>query len=121
MNSQRSSTGRPDVTLKCQGVLCGIACTPEHDLVAFPASKGVFIYSYEKKGEPPRVFDKHETDIRALVHLSDDLLASVDEAGLLLTWRAGTGDVVDILQLSEDECTSIAKARSTQLLFGAWA
>jgi len=96
-----------------------ITCIPEHDLVALIAySKKVYIYSYETKGEPLHVFGKHANRVSALVHLSGDLLASVDHSGVLVTWRAGTCTVLDKLQVSEDMNWEITKASSTHLLVG---
>lgn len=108
----------PDVTVKCKGRVYGIACIPEHDLVGVAAWKGVFICSFETKAEPLRVFYKQEKDVSALVHLSDDVLASVDETGVLLTWRAGTCAVLDKLGVSQCACTAIPKASFTHLLVG---
>jgi len=96
----------------------GIACIPEHDLVTLFTYSKVYIFSYETKGEPLRVFRKHEKKISALVHLWDDILASVDQSGFLVTWRAGSCAVLDELQISEDMNWTITKASSTHLLVG---
>lgn len=45
-----------------------------------------------KKGEPnlgvdARVFDEHKRDVNGLVHVSDYILASLGDDGILLTWH----------------------------------
>lgn len=45
------------------------------------------------------------------VHLCDDMLAAVDDAGMLLTWRATTCDIVSQLD-------SITKVSAAEILFG---
>lgn len=95
-----------------------IACIPKHDLVALCTIEGVSIYSYGTKGEPLCVFDKHENYVCGIVHLSDDVLGSVDVSGVLLTWRARTCEVLNKLQVSRDFHTAITKVTPTKLLLG---
>ena len=113
-------TVSPLVNLKCvKYSVRDVACIPERDLFALVTySNKVYIYSYETKGEPLRVFRKHKNYVSALVHLSDDILASVDESGVLVTWRSGTCAVLDKLQVSEHKNWAITKVSSTHLLVG---
>lgn len=78
----------------------------------------VFIYGYSTESGPIRVFDKHKSEIFDLVHLSDDILASVDHDDMLLTWRATTCDVLDRIKVSKDRCHSITKVSVTEILVG---
>lgn len=72
----------PEVTLKCgESPATGIMCIAKHDLIAVSTSSGVCFYKYCTKGEPIRVFYHHKGEIYDMVHLSDDILASVDWKG----------------------------------------
>lgn len=95
-----------------------ITCIPTHELIAVAALEGVYIHEYYTEGEPVRVFGEHKKEVKGVVHLSDDILASVDDDGMLLTWRAGTGAVLDQLKVCDSPCESITKASATQILVG---
>jgi len=87
----------PDVILKCgkQNVR-GIACISTHELIAVATlSRQVYVHEYSTQGKPVRVFNGHKSFVRGVAHLSDDILASIDDGGTLLTWRAGTCIVLD--------------------------
>lgn len=105
-----------EVTLKCgKRNVTGISCVPPHDLIAVVARKRVYIYKYSTQGQPIRYFDEHKENVHGLVHLSADVLASVDVDGMLLTWRATTGDVIDKLKVSGRACLAIARARGSEI------
>lgn len=95
----------PELTLRCGDYqVTGIAAIPNHELIAVST--------------PLRVFDKHVADVNSMVFLSDDVLASVDDAGILLTWRARTGVVQDRLKVSQGNCLAVTKASATGILVG---
>lgn len=108
----------PEVTLEC-GEYCvnAIACVPNHELIAVTAeSNNVFIHEYTSHGEPVRVFDGHKVEVTGLLHLCDDILATVDEHGMLLTWRARTGLLLDKIEVSHDTCSAMTKASPTEII-----
>jgi len=109
----------PELTLKCgKHRVTGIACIPTHELIAVSTSMRVYIHGYFTQGEPVRLFDDHNANVSGVLHLSDDILASVDMSGTLLTWRAGTGVLLDEIKVSETRFRSIAKASATEILVG---
>lgn len=109
----------PEVKLKCgNGCVTGIACVSSHELIAVATWQNVNIYGYTILGEPSRVFEEHTGKVSGLMHLCDDVLASVDTDGMLLTWEATSGAVLDQLKVSNRRCTSIAKASTTDILVG---
>lgn len=44
-------------------------------------------------------FEKHRRDITGVVHLSDDVMCSLDVGGNLFTWRALTKEDLQIIQV----------------------
>jgi len=112
----------PQVQLQCgERNVNSIACVPHYDMVAISTnSNTVYVHEYGTKGEPLRVFEEHTADVNGLVHIYDDVLASVDDDGMLLTWRASTGIVQDRLELSTDRCFAISKASALVILVGTW-
>lgn len=50
------------------------------------------------------MFKEHENDVRAVVHLCDDVLASVDNDGMLLTCRATTGTLLGKQKVAKSKC-----------------
>lgn len=53
-------------------------------IVVLAFSRSGSIYEYSTQGEPIRVFAEHKQGIRGLVHLCDDILASVNSNGIHL-------------------------------------
>lgn len=108
------------VSLNCgEKLVTGIAPIPKHELIAVSAStKSVSVFKYSTQGEPIYVFEKHQGDVHGCVHLCDDILASVDSDGMLLTWRARTGVVKGRLKVTDDGCRSIATANAKGILVG---
>jgi len=94
-----------------------IACVPHYDLVAVSTfSNTVYVHGYSSIDVPVLEFNKHKGEVNGLIHISDDILASVDDDGMLLTWRATTGVVQEGLKVSEDQCFALSKAGSTAIL-----
>lgn len=109
----KSTTLTPEVTLKCgEKDVGGIACVADHDSLAVSTWERGYIYEYDTQGEPILEI----SGVRDVVHLSDDVLASVDGDDMLLTWRATTGDVLDHLKVSRRACRLIMKASATEIL-----
>ena len=110
-----------EVTLECgnRGVRA-IACVSTHELIAVATyrSNEVKIFGYNNQGESNRVFLEHKRGVTGLVHVCDDVLASVDKDGMLLTWRATTGVLLDQLKVSNKPCWCIAKASTSRMLVG---
>lgn len=110
----------PEVRLICGHLqVSSIVALPGQNLIAVSAScERVFVFENSTEGEPIRVFDAHKRSVRSMIHLCDDVIASVDAAGTLLTWRGTTGNVLDQLKVTEGECWSITKTSSTEVLVG---
>lgn len=109
----------PEVTLNCgEKRVNGIACVLNHELIAVSTWDGVFIFEYTTQGEPICIFNEHDRDVCGLVHLCDDMVASLDDEGILLTWKTTTGAVQDQLQVSKNTCHCITKASETEVLVG---
>lgn len=111
----------PEVTLKCGNrPVRAIACVSTHELIAVATyrSNEVKIFGYNNQGEPNRVFIEHKREVTGLVHVCDDVLASVDKDGMLLTWRATTGVLLDQLKVSNNSFRCIAKASTARMLVG---
>lgn len=81
----------PGDTLLCAEIkLSGIASVPENNLIVVSTeSESVYIHkcSTGRFQEPIRIFSGHSESVGAVLHLSDDILASVDDAGMLLNRR----------------------------------
>lgn len=110
----------PELTVNCgESNVTGIICIANDKIIGVSTDSGfVFIYEYSTDGEPIRFFDSHRREVRDMVHVSHDIIASVDDAGTLLTWFATTGTVMDQLKVSEHECWRTARASSGDLLVG---
>jgi len=116
---RKAPTLTPGVTFDSgQSPVHAISCIPSHGLIAVATLEGVYIHESCTQGDPIRVFDKHEKMARGVVHLSDDILASVDDDGMLFTWRAATGVILDDLKVTESRCWSITKASAAEVLIG---
>jgi len=114
------TTITPEVTWKCGGHdVTGIVRVSYRDLiVVYTYSRSVYVYENDTQGEPIRTFTEHKDKINGVVHLCDDIVASVDDAGILLTWSATAGNIIDNLKISEKGCWSITKAGATRILVG---
>jgi len=99
-------------------VVRGISCNQQFDFLAGATWESVFVYSSETKGESLRIFDKHEKYANGILRMEDDVLASVDDIGVLLSWRARRCEAVGKLQLSDGACAAIATPSSTLLHIG---
>lgn len=88
----RPSPSCGDVALDCEGNYV-------HDIIAIPNTnllvvegKHVFVYSAVGSTTPVMYFRKHKYYVTAVVHLSDNVVASVDMSGYVFTWDASSGD-----------------------------
>lgn len=99
--------------------LTGISCVPNDDLIVVSTLKGVYIHEYSTRREPIRVFNEHEGYVNGLAHLFKDIFASVDMNGMLLTWRATNGIVLNRLNISSFSCKAITKAGGSKILVGS--
>jgi len=116
----KSRTLYPAVSLKCGNWhVSGIVSVPDHNMFAISSdSDRVLVYRHTPEFAPVGAFDKHKTRVNGVVHLFDDILASVDEAGFLLTWSATTGSVRSGCRVSEGGCWAITKAGASVILVG---
>lgn len=113
-----STTLRPEVILQYgDTVVRRIAYVPHYELIAVCASKEVYIYDISTAGEPIRVLRDHKHIFIRVIHLTDDILATVSFGGTLMTWRAGTGAMLDQLNVSKDSC-EITKSSETEIIVG---
>lgn len=77
------------------------ACAHPTVMAAVKSHKRTAIIGYTTQGSPVRVFDADNANVRGLVYLCDDILATVDDDSMLLTWWATTGEIIDRLEVSE--------------------
>jgi len=115
------ATLSPDVTLKCgEGSVVGIACVPVQDLIAVGGGQDaiVRIFSSDTTGEPVIEFEEHTHSVYGIVHLFGYVLASVDTAGNLFTWRADTCEVLDLGNVSDDGCTCMIRVDDDEVIVG---
>lgn len=98
--------------------MTGIACVPNADLIVVSTYEGVYIYENSTQREPIRVLDEHVSFVQGVVHLFEDIFALVLLCGLLTTWHAGSGAVLDQLRISNVLCTTMTKAGGAMILVG---
>lgn len=80
-----------------------IVYIPKYNLITVSIDYwGIRIYNNDMKGNSIRIFQKHKGRHRNLIHLTDDITASVDQCGTLMTWRALRGVVLDELKVYEE-------------------
>lgn len=69
---------------------------PYRNLLAVACSDSkVRLYYPDTNGRTLFVFKKHQSSVIRLLHLVDDILASLDSKGTLFTWNMYTGSVVE--------------------------
>lgn len=72
-------------------------------------------------GKLRRVFDEHsgpgtpKRELMSMIHLTEDLLCSMDSGGNLITWSASSGTILESVVISNVEAWSLLKLNSTQL------
>jgi len=67
---------------------------------------------------PFRTFPHHQFCVNGMVLLQDDVLASVDTAGSLITWKVSTGQVLGRIRIYGDFMGPVTKLNSSLLAVG---
>lgn len=91
-----------NITLNCDGCrVRQIGYIPKSELLAvsFERENSVYIYKTDGMEDCSRVFCYHKSTIVAFVHLFDNLQASIDAKGTIITWDASNGIVLDTLDV----------------------
>lgn len=99
----------------------GMTLVPEKNLVV--ATSGyhhVHVYDMDTTGAPRIVFKHHTNEVMDVVQLEDDIVASVGEDAMLLSWRAASGELVDMWQNRErrGKLRSVMKMGNDRIVVG---
>lgn len=91
---------------------------PGYDLLIKELSGGQFrVFSRETEGKPNIIFDHHYTEIVGIIHLFEDVVASLDETGNIITWHASSGSVLSQMQTERRGSNNFAKREYNSLVF----
>lgn len=66
---------------------------PGYELIV-TASEEIQVFSRDTAGQPNRIFNQHQGEVAGMAHVFEDVIASVDRTGRLITWEASTGNVL---------------------------
>lgn len=90
------------------------------NIIAVTQSRKVEVYSLEDGVEKIQTFDKHGGDVKEVkvIHLSHEILVSVDDKGNLFSWNAKTGQVIGQFK-KNDAFHYVEKLDDDYLLVGA--
>lgn len=78
------------------------------------AASHLQVFSCETGGDPKLVFNQHQRYIAGVVHLFDDVVASLDSSGI--TWHSSSGIVLSHLKTGGSQCGDIAKMQDNSLV-----
>lgn len=84
------------------------------------------VFSTSTRRNPIRTFLHHEEEVTDIAHLCDDIVASVDTNGCLITWDAATNEKLDDFSVGDEDgeddipdvFASVHKLDETTLIIG---
>lgn len=76
----------------------------------------ILVFDSETTGEPKFLFNPHQDNVVGIVHLVDDIIATLDYSGIQITWRASSGIILSQAHLGRTGSTHLAKRDGYSLI-----
>lgn len=114
----------PSITpLVCTGAMVevnGIEFLGHHNLILAACSDGIVrVYDLNSTGVPRVMFAGHSSSVRGLVHIQDDVVASVGSDQNVLLWHAASGKRISTLKIEDvGLLTAVSKISASTLVVG---
>jgi len=110
--------GAPFLKLKCDNTMGKVvSCLSTSNFIVAYYEKSAFVFPLENTvAKPLYTFVKHSGNISRMIHVQDDVVASVGVDGELLTWCAKTGQVIGEYKVPGNTFSTIAKQSPTMLV-----